>query len=146
MKGDISVEVVWGDGPHRFRLPLGQLRELQDKCNAGPQEILGRLSGSTWRVDDVRETIRLGLIGGGMKPTEAYILTSRYVDDQPLLENVPVAQSVLLAALVGSEPLPEGKPTAEEKETVGSSSPLSTDRPRRSGSRRGKSTSGPSGS
>lgn len=80
MSSDGSVSLAWADGDYRFRLPIGQLRELQDKCGAGPQEIYSRLMDGTWRVDDLRETIRLGLIGGGVDPVRALALVRNYVD------------------------------------------------------------------
>ena len=113
MTASAKITLLWGDGDRAFRLAIGQLRELQDKCDAGPAEILGRLSNGTWRVDDIRETLRLGLIGGGTTPTDALVLTARYVDNRPLMENVMPAQAVLLAAIVGEEEQP-GK-TGSEK-------------------------------
>lgn len=115
--GKIGFE--WGDGFHEFRLPIAQLLELQEKCDAGPGEIYGRLVGGTWRVQDLTETIRLGLVGGGQSPVEAMMLVRRYVHARPLQESVQPAQMILLASLVGvpdDEPetgTPEGKETGE---------------------------------
>lgn len=117
MSRDASLSLIWGDGEHRFRLPIGQLRELQEKTNAGPAEVLRRLTAGTWRVDDVRETIRLGLVGGGMTPESAYVLTVRYVDERPWGQNVAPAQAILLAALVGAPDEPVGKADAPEAAT-----------------------------
>jgi hypothetical protein len=111
-----SVTLTFGDGEHLFRLALGELRELQEKCDAGPQEIARRLQGGTWRIDDVREPIRLGLIGGGMKPADAYVTVKRYVDERPAwAENALVAFSVLAAAIVGVEEEPLGKARAGKR-------------------------------
>ncbi|MDB5597377.1 MAG: hypothetical protein JWM36_4338 [Hyphomicrobiales bacterium] len=124
-----SITFDWADGEHTFRLAIGQLRELQDKCDAGPMQIYQRLMDSTWRVDDVRETLRLGLIGGGMKPMDALLLTRRYVDEQGhnLIENAKAAQNIVLAALVGVKDDPVGKGQAGESQTTGdSTSPPST--------------------
>ena len=127
MSADASLTMAWGDGEHRFRLAIGQLRELQEKCNAGPAEIFQRLLDRTWRVDDLREVLRLGLIGGGMKPAEALVLVKRYVDERPLLENVGPALQVLTAALVGPEDIASGKVGAPAtEETDGSPSAPST--------------------
>lgn len=126
MSADASLTMPWGDGEHRFRLAIGQLRELQDKCSAGPAEILHRITAGTWRVDDLRETLRLGLVGGGVKPVEALILVQRYVDARPLLESVPPAQAVLLAALIGPEEVATGKAGRRRRQTGGSPSTPST--------------------
>lgn len=131
MSGQGSITFDWADGEHTFRLAIGQLRELQDKTDCGPMQILDRLAGRTWRVDDIRETLRLGLIGGGMKPMEALILTKRYVDEQghSLIENAKAAQNVILAALVGVKDDPVGKKaqTEESQVTGDSASPSSTE-------------------
>jgi hypothetical protein len=128
MSADASVTFPWGDGPHTFRLALGQLRELQDKCGAGPIEVLDRLRERRWRVEDVREPIRLGLVGGGMDPLAALVLVDRYVDQRPsLAENVRHAQGILIAALIGVPDDPVGKAAAERTATAGSASPPSTE-------------------
>lgn len=146
-------ELPFGGEIRRFRLPLGELRELQDKCQVGPATILSRLIafqpqamdtmrpraenfelgivdpdyiaqfnlfsvlrslGGDWRVDDIRETIRLGLIGAGTTPTEAFLLVSRYVDNVPLTENVGIASEILMHALVGEADDPVGKKVTEK--------------------------------
>lgn len=72
-----------------------------------------RQIGGDWRVDDVRETIRLGLIGGGLTPSDAFLLVATYVDKRPMNENVGTAASILLHAVVGDPDDPVGKPVAE---------------------------------
>jgi hypothetical protein len=111
MSRDGSISFVYGDGEHRFRLAIGGLRELEEKCKAGCQEIFLRIAHGRWRIDDLRETIRLGLIGGGMPPAEAHILMTRYFDppERPKLEAVEPAMRILQAALVGVEDEPMGK-------------------------------------
>lgn len=61
-----------------------------------------RSIGGDWRVEDVRETVRLGLIGAGMSPSDAFVQVSTYVDQTdkyPLIDNVGVAAQILLHAL-----------------------------------------------
>ncbi|MET4636161.1 gene transfer agent family protein [Kaistia defluvii] len=117
MSRDGSVSFAWGDGEHRFRLAIGEWRELQEKTGVGPAELLQRVSTGRWRVDDIRETLRVGLIGGGMKPLEALGLVTRYVDVFPLMDNVPAAQAVLITALVGPPEEPVGKREPAEATT-----------------------------
>jgi hypothetical protein len=132
MTRSARITLAWADGDHPFRLAIGQLQELQDKCGAGPPEILRRLMSQTWHVNDVRETLRLGLIGGGMPPAEALTLVKRYVDaeDRPLAENVLYATLVVQAAIVGVEDESLEKPKGAEEttaETTASPSPPSTE-------------------
>ena len=127
MSADASVTLAWGDGEHKFRLAIGQLRELQEKCSAGPIEVLDRLANRRWRVDDVRETVRLGLIGGGLDPIKALSLVRHYIDERPLMESIAPAQAILMAALIGAEGDEVGKEEAGETTTDGSASRPSTE-------------------
>lgn len=101
--GSARIELVWGDGDHVFRLALKQLRELQDKTGVGPEALYRRIASGEWRVDDLRETIRLGLLGGGMEPKDAVMLVKRYFDEDErgAMQHKPIAAAVLLAALMG---------------------------------------------
>jgi hypothetical protein len=110
------ADLDFGDGAQRFRLAMGELEELQEKTGAGPFKVAQRLMTGDWLVADVRETIRLGLIGGGLHPLQALGLVRRYVDERPhWLANAAIAQIVLSAALAGApeeEPGKEGAPEA----------------------------------
>lgn len=119
-----KVPMEFGDGQHDFDLgPLAQRLELEDKCGSGLMGIFRRLDDA--RVSDYRETIRLALIGGGMKPPDALKLVQRYVDGRPIMESVPVARAILMAALVGVPGDDVGKGTAERAttEAAGSTKP-----------------------
>ncbi len=96
-----AVTLQFGDGEYEFRLRIKQLIELDEKCEVGPQAMLNGLLGDTWRLAHVREIIRLGLIGGGLTPKEAYDLVKRYVDERPLQESAQHALVILAAAVVG---------------------------------------------
>lgn len=159
MSADGSVTLPWAGENRRFRLAIGQLRELQEGVNKwrvaigappiGPRTLLRLLvEGDGW-IDEIREVIRLGLIGGGMKIDLVPGLVKRYVDERPLMESAQVAQAILLTALVGDVDDPVGKHPAEtaatEARATASSSPQSTAPVARSGSARGKSTISRSG-
>ena len=101
MSGNGSWTQPWGDGDHTFRLRIGELRELEEKRNAGSFELCRRLSDGTWRVDDIRETLRLGLIGGGMSAPVALGLVAKYCGPTTLFENSVVARNVIMAAVFG---------------------------------------------
>lgn len=102
MARDASIDITWADGDFRFRLAWGQLVELQERCNSGPYVVLNRLYDGQWRMEDITNVIRLGLIGGGMSPTDALKKVRTYVEDRPPLENVLVAQAILAAGLHGA--------------------------------------------
>lgn len=113
MSRDGSITLPFADGQHFFRYAWGQFRELQEKCDAGPMEILARLEQSRWRIDDVSEVLRIGLIGGGMKPLEAANLVNRYVLAQPPADNIINAILVLAAGIHGAPDEPVGEPQGE---------------------------------
>lgn len=69
--------------------------------------------GGDWRIDDVREPIRLGLIGAGITPTEASILVQAYVDSRPLTEHIGLAAQIIMKSLSADEPVTSGEPKAE---------------------------------
>lgn len=109
----ISVTLDWADGRYIFRLGLKQLEELQAVCDAGPELLEKRLESGIPNARDLREIIRLGLIGGGTEPIRALTLVERYVDDAPRMPNHLVARLVIQACLLGSPDDPVGKSQAE---------------------------------
>lgn len=124
----------FGDGEYDFRLPVGQVGELQEKCRCGIGALYARLMAGRYRdrdgnivlnpleaqfyQEDIAETIRLALIGGGggvvdgkkveVTPAVALQLVRRYVHDRPLFETWRIASVVLSAHIVGYE-TPEKK-------------------------------------
>lgn len=110
------ITMIWGDGEHTFRLPYDQLVELQEKLGQGPMKTLMAFETGDWTPQSVYEIIRLGLIGGGMKPTDAFRLAKTYVLDRPLGESSIPAATVLSAALMG---VPVLAPTADPEPVDG---------------------------
>lgn len=151
MSRDASIDLVWPDQERKFRLGLGELREMQEKCgNRGPMTIVNALTMGTWLVDDIVQPIRLGLIGGGMSQGDAAKLVQTHLGSGRLKEGIFVAQAIVMCAITGPpdeklEP-PKGKggkaaDAEKPKETsTPSSSRSSTDRGRPAVSHRNKST------
>lgn len=124
------LTIPWADGDYTFRLPWGQLAELQEATGAGPYVILDRLrdrapkqkpieaddDAATMGADDdddfpppprcgvkeISSVIRLGLIGGGLKPHVAMKLVRTYVEEQLPEESRPLAWAILSVALYGA--------------------------------------------
>lgn len=114
-----GVTLAWADGEHVFNISkIGQALELQDKCGCGIGEVMRRLLNGTFHVNDFREVIRLGLIGGGMKPTDALALVKRYVDERPWNESVLTATAIISAAMVGIPDEIVGKKPAADRATT----------------------------
>lgn len=118
----------FADGEYLFKLPVEQVAELQTKCDAGIGTIFSRLMAGRYRdprdggivlnaleaqfkYEDITETIRLALIGGGqgtvdgkqvqVDPRMALQLVRNYVHPRPLLETWKIASAVLSAFVVG---------------------------------------------
>lgn len=131
MSRDASVILTFLDGEeYPFRLAWGQLIKLQESRNCGPFVIFERLHGSDWMVEDIRDVIRFGLVGGGMTEVGARKLVKEYVEQQPPMDALPIARAVIAAAILGppdEEELPkktEAVTTPTTFPTEGLGSPL----------------------
>jgi hypothetical protein len=107
--------IQWLGGEHEFALDIGGLRALQTACNAGPEQILADLSGRSWKIDHTFQTIRLGLIGGGMKADEAARIVDTAFRSHPLMLFKPTAHLIILCALMGDPDDPLGDASGEAR-------------------------------
>lgn len=112
-----SIVARFAGGDHVFRLRIGEIGELETHCGAGIGAIYTRMAALQFRLADIRQTIRLGLIGGGMPAGQADYFVGRYVDDAPINDYADLAFRVLRALFDGAEQAarehPPGKPTGE---------------------------------
>lgn len=127
------IEIAFADGTYRFALGLAQIHELQTKCKAGigaiyARVLQGRLADDitvghpaygAYHCDDLVETVRQGLIGGGQGMVDgvevkvgalrANDLVERYLLPMPLSEQWNLAAAILFAKIEGyTPPVPEG--------------------------------------
>lgn len=112
MSADGSLSVFWGDGETRFKIAIGEFRELQEKVNGrraamglpgiGPQEFSNALRTNNAWPDDVRDVLRVGMVGGGMTPAAAHRKLVLYFDHRPPVESYQTAFAVFAAAFVGA--------------------------------------------
>lgn len=120
MSRTAKVRLVF-DEPRDFRLGIGQLEELQERCDAGPEELFSRLGGSRWRVADIQQTLRLGLIGAGEAVAKAALLVERNAGPGQLLEWKEHCRAILFAAMAGAPDEDESASSGElEGEMTGS--------------------------
>lgn len=106
-----SIELTWGSGLQVIKFGMGQFRALQENVNRrrlligapllGPMDLVAALKANNVWPDDLRDIIRLGLIGGGMSARDAHLEMTQHFDDTPPLEHVKPALVVLLAGLAG---------------------------------------------
>jgi hypothetical protein len=121
MSANGTRSIIWLNGEDQFCLAkVGLLLDLEDKCRAGIGTIFGRLESGHYFVNDVRETIRLGLIGGGMSAEKAMAAVKNHVDGRPLALSVLIAHAVIEAVLIGVPDDPVGKDMPAEAKPTGS--------------------------
>lgn len=105
-----GITQTWRGGEHLFLLRIGQLRALQDKCDAGPEWILERLATKKWRTEDVLQTIRLGLEGGGLGSQDARNLVEEHIEQRNAwLDHVGLAATILMHTLLADSGEPVGE-------------------------------------
>jgi hypothetical protein len=119
----MSAEIIldWGGGKHAFCLRIKQIGDLQKACNAGLGLIYQRLMSDLFYIEDITETIRFGLIGGGMPPVKAAEMISTFIDGQPieriedLSSPLKIAKAVIASAFFG---IPEDKDDTPKKDSA----------------------------
>lgn len=128
-----AIDVTWAGGDHTFRLGLAEIEELEASTEMSIFLLHAAVASDLpfARVKHYSEAIRLGLIGGGMPPLEARLMTRKYVDERPLDESVALAKVVLAAAMarLHSKEVEDAVGEREAAELNGSTSPLSTGMP-----------------
>jgi hypothetical protein len=117
-----AMELDWADGTYAFRLTVAGLLELESKSGAPIAVIVDRVHRGGHNLNDVRETIRLGLIGGGMAPDKALRLVREQIDDKlgevGLTYHWQTARAILLVVWVGFQEHPLAPATGEGAETA----------------------------
>jgi Phage tail tube protein, GTA-gp10 len=125
---DTAVELPFADGTYRFWLPWPQIIELERKTGksvfamfaqmgaglqyGAEQSIVFGGGGGDTNAIDVKETIRLGLIGGnngmvdGVECKVGPLLAQKLCDDyvypaRPLAESLVTSWQILAAAVTG---------------------------------------------
>lgn len=122
------IDLAFADGTYRFALGLAQIHELQGKCGVGigglyARVLQGRVPGEVdvghpayagYYLDDVVETVRQALIGGGegmvdgqdvkVSALRANELVERYLHPMPLVEQWNLAAAILYAKVEGYTP------------------------------------------
>lgn len=137
MTPQTAIELEFADGSYLFDLKLPQLAELQEKCGTGILAIYGNVLKGRYVLgteafgaahegqatsQEIFETIRLGLIGGGkgivqgqeiaVSPLLARQLVERYAHPAPIKDSWSVAAAVLAARVEGYFPPKKAEPDA----------------------------------
>lgn len=150
MTGQTHIDLAFADGEYRFALGLEQINELQNACGDGIGAIYARvLQGrvasdvavghpgyAAYKLADLVETVRQGLIGGGqglvndqpvkVEAMRANQLVANYLHAMPLAKQWDLAAAILYAKVEGYEPAvdeadDEGAKADEDKKKAGGS-------------------------
>ncbi len=88
--------MFFGDDDHAFALTVPLVVELEALTGSGIGAVMQRVTSLEFRTADLVETIRLGLIGGGMSPETAKRFVETYVVGRPIFREIhPVAAAIL---------------------------------------------------
>lgn len=94
-----------GDRERAFTLTPALIAELERSTGAGIGGLARRIPALDYKLHEITEIIRLGLIGGGEHPKAAEALVSTYVVGRPVSETWNVALGIITATMFG-EPDP----------------------------------------
>lgn len=105
---NLTHTAFFGDGEHDFTLTDDMIAELERLADLGIGALYLRAVNMQFKLADLIEVIRLGLIGGGTSPKRAAQLTDTYARNTPIDDLYPLALDVLDARWGGAaEPEPE---------------------------------------
>ncbi|MGO4838313.1 gene transfer agent family protein, partial [Rhizobiaceae sp. 2RAB30] len=91
----------FADGDYRFQLTYPAVIDWERENNRSLFATARAAAGGVWNARDVRELLRLALIGGGTEPAKALKLVRDYIEERPLTESIDVYIEALNAFLFG---------------------------------------------
>lgn len=100
----MSVTLEYAGEERPFRLLLGNILDIETACGkVGIGAIYKRVAMHDYRIRDIHSVVLQGLIGGGMKETEARALVDERFDLVPIQQHVNIALAVLVDAMAGDD-------------------------------------------
>ena len=100
----LTHTAFFGDGDHEFALTDAMIAELERIADLGIGAFYLRAINMQFKLADLIEVIRLGLIGGGTAPVRAAQLVDTYARNQPIDGLYPLALDILDARWGGAIP------------------------------------------
>ena len=126
MDGSALQTCVWRTFAGRrmkFELRIGEIGELERLTASGIGEIFFRMTTLRFKHADVRESIRLGMMGAGETEATATSLVSFYVDREPIGAHLQLAMDILTACVNGVSPEGNGDGEGATSDAPATSSP-----------------------
>ncbi len=96
-----QIRSKFADGDHTFAMTFNLAAQWEDENGKSLFRTYRRMLDGEFGLRDIREVLRLALIGGGKKPAEALKLVETYVEGQPLGEYQELSLMILHAAFYG---------------------------------------------
>jgi Phage tail tube protein, GTA-gp10 len=97
-----TVHLDFGDGLYPFSLyPIGVVKEVESVLGVGVGVVFSRVQSGENYDDDYYTIIRMGLIGGGMAPTDALRKCEAYIRFMPYQAQRLLAHALLLHRYAG---------------------------------------------
>ncbi|MEI4234987.1 gene transfer agent family protein [Roseovarius sp. D22-M7] len=112
----LTHTAFFGDGDQEFALTDTMIAELERLADLGIGALYLRAVNMQFRLADLIEIIRLGLIGGGTAPERAAQLVDTYARNQPIDNLYPLALDILDARWGGAVPEETETPAEEAAE------------------------------
>lgn len=120
-KPNITHRAVFAGREYDFCLSSPEIvEELERLCRCGIGEIALRIGNLRFTKADIREPIRLGLMGAGLPAADATALVMFEVDPHPLDDNLQLAAEIVGARVWGSA---RTKKRAQAEPTSGDNPP-----------------------
>jgi len=116
MSRTAKVNLPFGGQKRVFQLDVPRLDELQELTDLGPEAMIRHIQNGDYKTREISETLRLGLIGGGMEPNAAAIMVERYGSGPYVMDCKSLAYLILMAAISGA---PESQKDGEPGESGG---------------------------
>lgn len=107
----------FGDAEHPFKLDAGMILELERVTGSGIGAMARRFFAADFSFTELTETIRLGLVGGGLDPKEASALVTTYADRLTITELYAVALPIIEKRLFGRVQDLAQKPTPRRRKS-----------------------------
>lgn len=108
-----EMTLPWADGDYTFRLGFKEISQFEEKFEGSFLGYCTRMANGDAKFNEIREIVRLGLIGGGLEPPKALSLVRDYVEERPPSESLPIAILIARAGAFGSTEYHEKKAPAK---------------------------------
>ncbi|RJG44920.1 gene transfer agent family protein [Mesorhizobium sp. DCY119] len=88
----------FGDAEYNFELTFNLAHSFERDNRKSLFATMNGLIAGDWRVSDVAEIVRLGLVGGGTDEIRSHELVETYVRNRPVAPSANLALEILEAA------------------------------------------------